>query len=50
MSKKNQLDKLPLAELESTDLNRLKKLEHEMNNKYNTDIYLMALSDEDKRD
>ncbi len=43
MDKHNNLDELPLAKLNEDDLNRVKALEQELTNKYESSIVLMAL-------
>ncbi|ACB84220.1 hypothetical protein [Natranaerobius thermophilus] len=54
MERYNNLDNLPLADLKKEDLNKLKNLEHELTQKYNNDIFVMALeeneSDQENKD
>ncbi|WP_241078752.1 hypothetical protein [Natranaerofaba carboxydovora] len=45
MDKRNHLDQLPLAELGDGELNQIKELERSLTEKYNQDIYLMALKE-----
>ncbi|WP_350342847.1 hypothetical protein PRVXT_002113 [Proteinivorax tanatarense] len=44
MPKENWMDEMPLAELSSNDMKRLKELERELNKKYNSKVYVMALT------
>ncbi|WP_353893995.1 hypothetical protein PRVXH_000768 [Proteinivorax hydrogeniformans] len=44
MPKENWMDEMPLAKLSNTDMQRLKELEKEFNKKYNSKVYVMALT------